>query len=72
MTITFAFFTFLNAFWIMAFIAAPFSVHYAPNQTAAAPESINWKKLVLIAASLAFLVTGLLALVIKSGIIQVK
>jgi len=72
MTISFAFFTFLNAFWIMAFFAVPFSVVYAPDQKGAAPQSINWKKLVKLAAFLAFFVTAALALIIKSGIIQVR
>jgi hypothetical protein len=77
---SFAFFTFLNAFWIMAFIAIPFSTEYE-NQGekkgnnydyAAAPKKIYWKKVVTIAAILAIIITAVLALVIKSGIVPVK
>lgn len=80
MTLPFAFFTFLNAFWIMVFIAIPFCVKYADESEnipanekyAAAPKSINWKKLILTATILALLVTFALALIIKSGIVHVK
>lgn len=81
MPYSFAFFTFLNAFWIMLFIAIPFSTEYAKETEkqppasegyVAAPKIIYWKKAVIIAAALALLVTLGLALVIKSGIVLVK
>jgi len=80
MTWSFTFFTFLNAFWIMAFIAIPFSTEYEePGEKqgnnygyAAAPKKIYWKKVVIIAAVLAIIITVGLALVIKSGIVPVK
>jgi predicted secreted protein len=81
MTVSFAFFTFLNAFWIMAFIAIPFSIKYeekpegekpAIEGYAAAPKTIYWKKAIIIAIILALLVTLVLALIIKSGIVPVK
>ncbi len=80
MPLTFAAFTFLNAWWIMLFIAIPFSVKYADESEnipasekyVAAPKSIQWKKAIIIATILATLVTLILALVIKSGIVPVK
>jgi predicted secreted protein len=77
---SFAFFTFLNAFWIMAFIAIPFSTEYEQvgekkennYNYAAAPKKIYWKKVVTIAAILAIIITAGIALVIKSGIIPLK
>lgn len=72
MPLTFAFFTMLNAFWIMLFIAAPFCVEYETGQTGAAPKKIHWKKLTIIASILACLVTLAIAVVIKTGIISVK
>jgi predicted secreted protein len=73
MTPTFAFFTFLNAFWLMAFIAIPFSTEYeklgtirpASEGYAAAPKTIHWKKAVTIATILATLITLALAVVIE-------
>ncbi len=79
MSWSFAFFTWLNAFWVMMFIAIPFSTEYeSPREKensyvyAAAPKKIYWKKVVAIAATLAIIITAMLALVIKSGIIPVK
>jgi len=80
MTWSFTFFTFLNAFWVMAFIAIPFSTEYESQAEkkgsyydyAAAPKKIYWKKVVIIAAILAIIITVGLALVIKSGIVPVK
>jgi|CXWL01.1.fsa_nt_gi predicted secreted protein len=80
MPLTFAFFTFLNAWWIMLFIAIPFSVKYADESEnipanekyIAAPKTIYWKKAVIIATILAALITLILALVIKSGIVPMK
>lgn len=74
MTPSFAFFTFLNAFWIMAFIAIPFSTEYAeegekPQSAidgyAAAPKAIHWKKAIRIATILALLITLVIAVVIE-------
>lgn len=81
MTWPFAFFTFLNAWWIMIFIAVPLSIKYAPESEpppdmkegyAAAPKVINWKKAIIIASVLAFAITVAFALVIKSGIVPVR
>lgn len=81
MPLTFAIFTFLNAFWIMMFAAIPFSVKYADEseikQSAsegyvAAPQTIYWKKAIIIATILALIITLALALIIKSGIVPVK
>ncbi len=80
MPLSFAFFTFLNAFWIMAFIAIPFSTEYEEAEHSqqeqknyiAAPKRIYWKKVVIISAVLALFITVGLALVIKSGIVPVK
>ena len=79
MPLTFAFFTFLNAWWIMLFVAIPFSTKYeeitekqALEGYRAAPKAIYWKKAAIIATILAVLITITLALVIKSGIVPVK
>lgn len=79
MPLTFAFFTFLNAWWIMLFVAIPFSTQYeeitekqALEGYRAAPKAIYWKKAAIIATILAVLCTITLALVIKSGIVPVK
>jgi predicted secreted protein len=81
MTWPFAFFTFLNAWWVMIFVAVPLSIKYASGNErppgaeegyAAAPKVINWKKAVIIASILALAITVALALVIKSGIVPVR
>ena len=77
MTLGFAFFTFLNAWWIMLFIAVPFSTEYKAEDKqsldyAAAPTRIRWKKAFVIATILACVVTLGLALLFKSGIVEVK
>lgn len=72
MSISFAFFTFLNAFWIMALFAAPLSVRYTPDTKGYTPESINWKKLLTLAFLLAVLVTASLAMVINSKLLPLK
>ncbi len=72
MSVAFAFFTFLNAWWIMLFVAIPFSTEYeeitekqAIEGYRAAPKAIYWKKAVIIASSLAAIVTIIIALVIR-------
>lgn len=71
MTLLMAFFTFLNALWVMAFVAIPFCVKYeevenipANEKYIAAPKSIDWKKLFTLATILALLVTLALKLII--------
>ncbi len=71
MSISFAFFTFINAFWLMTFIAIPFCIEYEDNSKkpasegyAAAPKTIYWKKAITIATVLAALVTLALAVII--------
>lgn len=66
-------FTFLNAWWIMLFIAIPFGTNYEENKNdknskevyAAAPSSINWKKVIIIATVLAAIVTFSLKVIIS-------
>ena len=74
MTPFFAFFTFLNAWWIMLFIAIAFSIESRNDGDAAskpeegyagAPKHIYWKKAITIATVLAVLVTASLAIIIK-------
>lgn len=80
MTPFFAFFTFLNAWWVMLFVAIPFSIRHENKDGEkiegesyiAAPKAIYWKKVIAIATSLAAFITVALALVIKSGIVPVK
>lgn len=63
------------------FVAIPFSTKYAQETEKkpqasegyiAAPQTIYWKKAIIIAMILALIVTLALALVIKSGIVPVK
>jgi predicted secreted protein len=76
MTISFTFFTFLNAWFVALFLAFPFSIEM-PEKTqgidyVAAPKKIHWKKLAIIATVIAFLFTLTLAIVIKSGIVPLR
>ena len=76
MSISFAFFTFLNAWFVALFLAFPFSVEIAENYDAleyhAAPKRIRWKRLFTIATVVAITFTLGLAIVIKSGILPVR
>ncbi len=74
MTPFFAFFTFLNAWWIMFFIAIAFSIESRNDNDAvnkpeegyaAAPKHIYWKKAITIATVLAVLVTASIAVIIR-------
>lgn len=74
MSPAFAFFTFLNAWWIMLFIALPFSTKYpesneekppANEAYTAAPKEIYWKRAFVIATILATIVTAVLAVVVS-------
>jgi len=76
MTATFAVFTFLNAWMVALFLAFPFSIEMGEKESkldyAAAPKTIRWKKLFLIATVIAAVFTVTLAIVIKSGIVPVR
>jgi len=72
MSVAFAFFTFLNAWWIMLFVAIPFSTEYeeitekqAIEGYRAAPKAIYWKRAAIIATIMAALVTIIISLVIR-------
>lgn len=76
MSISLAFFTFLNAWCVSLFLAFPFSIEMGEKAEGidyvAAPKRIRWKKLLLIATAIAVAFTLTLALIIKSGIVSVR
>jgi predicted secreted protein len=76
MTLTFAIFTFINAWAVALFLAFPFSIEMPEKAEGvdyvAAPKKIHWKKLVVIATVIAALFTLALAIVIKSGIVPLR
>lgn len=76
MSLSMAFFTFLNAWWIMLFVVLPLNIEKNTDRTeveyAAAPKSINWRRVLWTNTLLAAAVTGLLALVIHSGVIPLR
>jgi predicted secreted protein len=75
MSISMAIFTFINAWWIMLFFILPFMTRPAAQHTrmeyAAAPQPIRWRKLFVIDTVLSLAVTGILALIINSGVFPV-
>ncbi len=76
MSLTFAIFTFLNAWAVALFLAFPFSIEMPEKQEGmdyvAAPKKIHWKKMAIIATVIAATFTLTLAIVIKSGIVPVR
>lgn len=76
MTPSMAFFTFLNAWWVMLFFVLPFGVKREemrnPLHYAAAPKAHNWKKLIIVNTLLSLSVTLLLYLIIQSGVITLR
>lgn len=71
-----AIFTFINVWWISLFFVLPLGVEqdqaHGISEYPAAPKNIRWKKKFLQATLLAAAITSLLALIIGSGIVQVK
>lgn len=71
-----ALFTFVNAWWVMLFVALPFATEKNEGsggiEYAAAPRRVYWRKALIIATVLSFLVTGLLAAVIASQLIPLR
>lgn len=75
MSISFAVFTFINAWWVSLFVVLPWSIERGENNTieyAAAPKRIRWRRVAVATTLLAIFFTAALALVIKSGIIPVR
>lgn len=74
MSISLAFFVFLNAFGVSLFLAFPLSITAETSQEGveyrAAPKTIHWKRLFKLAAGFAAAFTLFLALVMKSGMVQ--
>ncbi|MCE2926982.1 MAG: DUF1467 family protein [Rickettsiales bacterium] len=71
-----AFFTFLNAWWITLFITVPMCIETGPKEQQmeydAAPKRIHWRKIIWLNSLIAAIATLILALVIESGIVQVR
>ncbi|MDE3016533.1 MAG: DUF1467 family protein [Pseudomonadota bacterium] len=71
-----AVFTFIVSWWIMLFFVLPLDIETLEKpgsvEYAAAPKSVNWLKKLLLTTILALAVTGLLALVIHSGLIRLR
>ncbi len=76
MSLSFAFFTFLNAWFLMLFFVLPFFVRPAATRSkveyVAAPQALNWKKLILCNTLASITVTALLALIISSNLFVMR
>ena len=76
MSLSMGFFTFFNAWFLMLFFVSPFFVRPATERNAldyaAAPQAMKWKKLLLVNTLVSIVVTLLLALVINSGIFEMR
>ena len=71
-----ALFPFLNAWWITLFITVPMCIETGGKESSldydAAPKRIHWRKILWLSSLIAAGATLLLALVIESGIVQVR
>ncbi len=71
-----AFFTFLNAWWITLFVTVPMCIETGSKDSEleydAAPRRIHWRKILWLNSLIAAFATLALALVIESGIVQVR
>ncbi len=76
MSLSFAAFTFLNAWCLSLFMVAPFFVTAAKSSQkedyAAAPAPMPWRRIIRINTLVALVITAGLALLIKSGIIPIR
>ena len=76
MTVSFALFTFVNAWWILLFAVLPFYTVPSQNPTSleypAAPKKMPWKKVLLANTLLSAAVTALIALIMASGLIPMR
>lgn len=76
MSISMAIFTFINVWWVSLFFILPLGVSQEEKEQAhhyaAAPGKVNWKKKLVQTTLVAAGITALLAIVIQSGIVQVR
>ena len=76
MSLSFGFFTFLNAWFLMFFFVLPFFVHPAKEHTAveyaAAPQPLRWKKLLLTNTLVSIVATLVMALIIHSHLFVMR
>lgn len=76
MSLSMAFFTFLNAWFVMLFFVVPFFVKPAQTRSeveyAAAPQALKWKKLLICNTLASLVVTAVLALIIHSHIFVIR
>ena len=76
MTLALALFTFINAWWIMAFFVLPFGIERNDGSNkleyAGAPKPVNWKKKLTIITLLALAVTLVLAAIINSHLVSLS
>ena len=76
MTLSMTLFTFINTWWIMLFFVWPFAIVAADRPTqdeyAAAPKSINWKRLLVIDTLVSIAVTAGLAALMGSGVVSLR
>lgn len=71
MSISMAIFTFINSWFVFMFAALPFGREDGEKADVAykaAPARFNWKKSAKIATVMAAIFTGVLALIINSGL----
>jgi len=76
MTLPMAILTFLNVWWITLFFVLALSAKpetsASPLDYAAAPRAIRWKKKLWLNTGVSVVITLMIALVIKSGMITLK
>lgn len=76
MSISMAIFTFINVWWISLFFVLPLGVekdgHHLPANYIGAPKNVDWKKKLIQTSLIAAAITGILALIINSGIVQIR
>lgn len=76
MSISMGFLTFFNSWFVMLFFVSPFFVRPATERGkldyAAAPQAMQWKKLLLANTLVSIVVTVLLVLLINSGWFDVR
>lgn len=76
MSISMALFTYLNAWFVSLFFTLPFFARTPRNSEglgyAAAPETPAWRRVLTINSLLALMLTGVLAIVMSSGLISLR
>ena len=76
MSILMAIFTFVNVWCITLFATLPMGIARGTHETAleyeSAPKKIYWRRIAIINTLVALVVTAIIAIIIKTGIIPVK